>query len=80
MPCPGVEFTIIQTKDTGENKQRWEHRSWKFKPINLKVIGNIIPMRLTVAFCSIKANYPVILEIDANLVWSSVNLSGTTTQ
>lgn len=48
LPCPGVEFTIMQATDTRENKQPLEHRYWKFKPINLKVIENITPVRLTV--------------------------------
>lgn len=70
----------MQIEDTGENKQPREHRSWKFKPINLEVMGNIIPVRLMVVLCSIKANYPVISGIDANSGWSSVSLSETTTQ
>lgn len=78
-PCPGVECIIMQAKDTGENKQPLEHRSWKFKPINLKVMENITPVRLTVGVRSIKANYTVIAGIDANSVQSSVSLLVTWT-
>ena len=58
----------LQAKDVGENKQPQEHRSSEFKPINLKGIGNIIPMRFTVVLCSTKANYTVISRTDANSV------------
>ena len=80
VPALELKFTIMQIEDTGEKKQPREHRSWKFKPINLKVTGDITPVRLTVVLGSIKANYPVIPGIDANSGWSSVSLSETTTQ